>query len=97
MTTQQDEHPGLREGLGRLSGKVALVTGADSGIGRAAARLFAREGARVVCVDRDERGTPRVDRLIANDGGEATFVQGDVSQKSVCETMVATAISTWCS
>lgn len=92
MTTQQDEHPGLRAGLGRLDGKVALVTGADSGIGRAAARLFSREGAKVVCVDRDERGTPRVDHLIANDGGEATFIQGDVSTKAVCEEMVATAL-----
>jgi NAD(P)-dependent dehydrogenase (short-subunit alcohol dehydrogenase family) len=92
LTTQQDEHPGLRAGLSRLEGRVALVTGADSGIGRAAARLFAREGARVVCVDRDERGTPRIDQLIANDGGDAVFLQGDVSQKAVCEEMVATAL-----
>ena len=93
MLTQNDEHPGLRPGLGRLDGKVTLVTGADSGIGRAAARLFAREGARVVCVDRDERGTPRVDQLIANDGGEATFIQGDVSKEAICKEMVATALN----
>jgi NAD(P)-dependent dehydrogenase (short-subunit alcohol dehydrogenase family) len=92
MTTQQDEHPWMKPGLGRLAGRVALVTAADSGIGRAAARLFAREGARVVCVDRDEIGSPRVDELIARDGGEAVFLRGDVSQKAVCEEMVALAL-----
>ena len=92
MATQQDEHPWMKPGLGRLDGKVALVTAADSGIGRAAARLFAREGAHVVCVDRDEIGKPRVDELIANDGGDAVFLRGDVSQKAVCQEMVATAL-----
>ena len=61
MSTQQDEHPWMKPGLGRLEGQVALVTAAESGIGRATARLFAREGAKVVCVDRAETGEPRVD------------------------------------
>lgn len=92
MTTQNDEHPMMQTGLGRLAGRVAVITGADAGIGRATSRLFAREGAKVVCVDIAERGAPRVDKLIEADGGEAVFVQGDVSQQETCERMVATAI-----
>jgi 3-oxoacyl-[acyl-carrier protein] reductase len=75
-----------------MEGKVAVITAADSGIGRATARLFAREGAKVVCVDIAERGSPRVDQLIAEDGGDAIFLQGDVSKKAVCEQMSATAV-----
>ncbi len=92
MTSTNDEHPGIGPGLGRLEGRVAVVTGADSGIGRATARLFAHEGAKVVCVDRLETGKPRVDRLIEADGGQAVFVEGDVGERSTNEAMVATAL-----
>ena len=92
MTNQSGEHPRMGEGLGRLRGKVAVVTGADSGIGRATARLFAREGAKVVCVDIAERGEPRVDELIIREGGRAIFVLDDVSREAGCRTMVATAV-----
>ena len=69
---------------GRLEGKVAIVTGASSGIGRATARLFAREGARVVCFDLRESDAPRVDQLIQQEGGDAIFAQGDVASPPSC-------------
>ena len=89
---EHDEHPGLGPGRQRLEDKVAVVTGADSGIGRATARLFAREGAKVVCVDVLESGTPRIDRLIEQDGNEALFVQADVTVRADCDRMVAAAL-----
>jgi NAD(P)-dependent dehydrogenase (short-subunit alcohol dehydrogenase family) len=64
---------------GRLEGKVALVTGAGSGIGRASALAFAREGAKVVVSDvAEERSRETIAAIVAG-GGEATFVRADVS------------------
>ncbi len=73
---------------GRLEGKVALITGAASGMGRAAAELFAREGARVVVSDLvDDGGAATVD-AIARAGGAATYVRADVSNWDSCVEMV---------
>ena len=92
-STSDNDRGSYGQGRGRLVGKVAIVTGANSGIGRATARLFAIEGARVVCVDVDDAGTPRVDTLIASDGNEAEFVHEDVSTQIGCERAVETAIA----
>jgi NAD(P)-dependent dehydrogenase (short-subunit alcohol dehydrogenase family) len=75
--------------MGRLDGKVALITGAGSGIGREAAELFALEGARVAVSDLSERGGRSTVSAIEAAGGEATFVRADVSQAEEVEAMVA--------
>jgi len=82
---------------GRLAKKVAIVTGAGSagpgiGNGEAAAILFAREGARVLCVDQvAERAAATCD-AIANEAGVASPFSADVSQRAGCERMVAAAL-----
>lgn len=65
----------------RLSGKVALVTGAASGIGRAVALRFAKEGAKVAVVDLNLEGAKRVAKEIKDFGGEAIAVQCDVGEE----------------
>lgn len=88
MTVLRDENG---EEMDRLAGKVALITGAGSGIGRAAALLFAKEGARVVCVDVDEATATATAEAIASDGGEAIPVRADVSSGEDSEAMVHAA------
>jgi NAD(P)-dependent dehydrogenase (short-subunit alcohol dehydrogenase family) len=75
----------------RLQDKVALVTGASSGIGRETALLFAREGGCVVVVDVDDRGGHETVLAIEQQNGKAEYVHADVSQASDCEHMVAAA------
>ena len=68
-----------------LNGKVAIVTGAGSGIGGASARAFARAGAKVIVSDVAPRGGEETVRLIQADGGEARFVKADVSKSAEVE------------
>ena len=63
----------------RLQGKVALITGAGNGIGRETALLFAAEGAQVVAADVNRAAGEAVIREIETAGGQAIFVQADVS------------------
>ncbi len=81
--------------MGKLDGKVAIVTGAASGIGRATALLFADEGAKVVVADWHEDDGRRVADEIAGRGGAATFVRVDVSKPEDVEAMVRAAVDTY--
>ena len=79
----------------RLAGKVALVTGGSSGIGRATAQIFAREGAKVVVADVGVEGGAETVRLITDSGGEATFIKTDVAQPADTEAMVKKAVEAY--
>jgi NAD(P)-dependent dehydrogenase (short-subunit alcohol dehydrogenase family) len=77
----------------RLNGKRALITGGASGIGRATALLFAREGAAVCLVDLNEEGGEAVVRTIEEEGGRAVFVRADVTRASECREAVEQTVS----
>lgn len=85
---------------GRLAGKVAIVTGAGSrgpgvGNGKAAAILFAREGARVLCADRVPERAEETVGLIRAEGGEAVSFGADVTRAADCSAMVKAAVDRW--
>jgi NAD(P)-dependent dehydrogenase (short-subunit alcohol dehydrogenase family) len=81
--------------MGRLDGKVALITGAGGGIGREASLLFAAEGASVVAVDLDEASVTETTARVAAAGGAAAAFGADVSRDDDCSAMVAFAESTY--
>jgi NAD(P)-dependent dehydrogenase (short-subunit alcohol dehydrogenase family) len=76
-----------------LVGKIAIVTGASSGIGYATAKLFAREGAKVVVTARRKGILDALVAEIEEGGGQAVAVEGDVRQESLAEALVDTAVS----
>jgi len=79
--------------MGLLQGKVAIITGASSGIGRAAALLFSAEGAAVVLNARGEAALEEVAASIRAKGGQASVIAGDVSQPETHQRLVAEAIN----
>jgi len=79
----------------KLSGRVAIVTGAASGIGRASALAFAREGAKVVVADRNERGGEEMVAAITAAGNQACFAHVDVSKQADIERMIEGTIARW--
>lgn len=87
-----------REGVkmaGTLEGKVALVTGASAGIGRASAIAFAREGAKVVVSDVNVEGGEETVHIIQDTGGEAIFTKADVSNSTEVEALIAKVVETY--
>jgi len=78
-----------------MEGKVALVTGSGSGIGRATALVFAREGAKVVITDINVEGGQETVDMIKKDGGGAIFFQADVTQSSQVEKLINRAVEVY--
>jgi NAD(P)-dependent dehydrogenase (short-subunit alcohol dehydrogenase family) len=93
MTPVPDCGEDSYRGSGRLEGKAAVITGADSGIGRAVAIAFAREGADVLISylneDEDARGTAR---LVEEAGRKAVLARGDLSNPQYCRDVIAQAV-----
>ena len=79
----------------RLEGKVSIITGAGSGMGRVAAQLFAGQGARVVVAEYSETAGAETVDLVRHAGGEATFVRTDVSSETDAKAMVDHALAAY--
>jgi NAD(P)-dependent dehydrogenase (short-subunit alcohol dehydrogenase family) len=98
LTTDMREKPDHGEdsyrGTGKLTGRKAIVTGGDSGIGRAVALAFAREGADVVIsyLPEEEEDAQETVRLIEDAGRKAVTVPGDIRSEEQCQKIVATAV-----
>jgi NAD(P)-dependent dehydrogenase (short-subunit alcohol dehydrogenase family) len=95
MDPKPDHGENSYRGSGRLVGRKAVVTGADSGIGRAAAIAFAREGADVVLsyLPEEKADADEVAELIRAEGRKAVLVPGDISEEATCDEIIDTAVS----
>ena len=78
-----------------LDNRVAIITGASSGIGVGIAEVFAEEGAKVVCVARRDKEGNEVAQSICDSGGDATFIRCDISKQNEVDAMVGKAIGTY--
>ncbi|PZF77963.1 NAD(P)-dependent oxidoreductase [Aestuariivirga litoralis] len=93
MTPRPDFTPRFR-GADRLAGKVAVISGGDSGIGRAVAVAMAREGARIVILYLEEHDDAReTARLVAGEGSAAELFAGDLGSEQVCRAAIARAVA----
>jgi NAD(P)-dependent dehydrogenase (short-subunit alcohol dehydrogenase family) len=106
--TQMDQHPGLEQdmapepdygvetyrGSGRLEGKKTVITGGDSGIGRAVALAFAREGADVLIsyLEGEEQDASETARVVEDAGKKCVRVPGDISEEAQCQALVQKAV-----
>ncbi len=79
--------------MNRLKGKIAVITGAGAGIGRATAELFAEEGAAVVIAERDDSTGRDTEEHIKKSGGRALFIRTDVSDEPSVKQMAAQAVA----
>ena len=79
----------------RLQDKIALITGAGSGIGEATAKTFAREGATVVIADIDDTNGQRVVEEIRRTGGRAEYTHADMGEPAEIESMISFAGTLW--
>ncbi|CAA9479864.1 MAG: Dehydrogenases with different specificities (related to short-chain alcohol dehydrogenases) [uncultured Solirubrobacteraceae bacterium] len=93
LTPQADHGDGSYQGSGRLEGKATVITGADSGIGRAVAIAFAREGADVVISYLEEHDDAKeTARLVEESGRRAILVPGDIADAAHCRAIIAKAV-----
>jgi NAD(P)-dependent dehydrogenase (short-subunit alcohol dehydrogenase family) len=81
--------------MGKLDGKIALITGAGSGMGQATALLFAKEGAKVGVIDYVPAGGQETVRMIREAGGKAIFIEADISKAADAERMIRTTVDTY--
>lgn len=90
MRTKPDHGEESYQGLGRLTDRAAIITGADSGIGRAVALAFAREGADVLFtyLTEDEEDANETSRWIEKAGRKAVKISGDLRQEQHCQTVI---------